>query len=103
MGPSEVDYYAFTIMLLRWFGMLFAGYVILILMLRISNYYRIKRCPNCSGELKRAQRTGSDRFVTLTTLGIIPLKRYRCYTCYWEGRALEIKNTRGRSKDEEKD
>jgi hypothetical protein len=103
MSPSEVDYYAFTVLLLRWFAMLVAGYVIMVLLLRVSNYYRIRRCPNCKGDLKRAQRSGSDRFVTVLTLGIIPLKRYRCYTCYWEGRALEIKNAKVRSKDEERD
>jgi hypothetical protein len=104
MSPSEIDYFAFAQLLLSWLAALFVGYVVLVLLLRVSNYYRLRRCPNCKGELKRSQRSGSDRLVTVLTLGIIPLKRYRCYTCYWEGRALEItKNTKGRSRSEEID
>jgi uncharacterized protein with PIN domain len=96
MSPTEVDYWAFSLLLLRYLGILFGGYLLVVIVLRLSNYYRITNCPNCSGELKRSQRGPSERFTKLLSLGILDLKRYRCYTCYWEGSALDIKNNKKR-------
>ncbi|MBI1289059.1 MAG: hypothetical protein GC178_15945 [Flavobacteriales bacterium] len=102
MRPDEIDYVAFALLLLRWFAIIFVIYIIFIFLLRFSNYYKIKKCPNCSGELKRAQRTAGDRLLKTLTFGILPVKRYRCYTCYWEGQAFEIKDRKRSSafKDE---
>jgi len=91
MSPSEVDYFAFSLLLLRWFAMAFVVYLIVVVILRFSNFYRINRCPNCGGEIKRTSRGASERFTKTFSLGILDLKRYRCYTCYWEGSALPIK------------
>lgn len=96
MSPSEIDYWAFSLLLLRYFGVMFGGYLLVVIVLRISNYYRINSCPNCSGELKRSQRGPTERFTKLFSLGILDLKRYRCYTCYWEGSALDIKSNKKR-------
>ena len=96
MSPSEIDYVAFSLLMLRWFAAFFAVYLVILVLLRFSNYYRLTRCPNCAGELKRSQRTASDRLLKTTSFGILPVKRYRCYTCYWEGQALDIKNARKR-------
>lgn len=101
MTPTEIDYEAFVLMLLRWAALAFVVYLLVVLFLRLSNYYKIKRCPNCKGELKRSQRSAGDKMVETITLGILPLKRYRCYTCYWEGRALEIRSNKRSSKDRE--
>lgn len=94
MSPSDIDFVAFALLLLRWFAILFFLYIIFLFFLRFSNYYKIKRCPNCSGELKRSQRSSGDRLLKTLTLGILPVKRYRCYSCYWEGRAFDIKDKR---------
>lgn len=91
MSPSEIDYYAFSLLLLRWFAMAFVVYLIIVMILRVSNFYRIKRCPNCGGEIKRTSRGASERFTKTFSLGILDLKRYRCYTCYWEGSGLPVK------------
>ncbi|MFM1876347.1 MAG: hypothetical protein RL266_2084, partial [Bacteroidota bacterium] len=92
MTPTDIDYAAFAFMLLRWTAILFVVFIVVVIGLRLSNYYKIRRCPNCGGELKRSQRSAGDKLIESITLGILPLKRYRCYTCYWEGRALSIKN-----------
>ena len=91
MSASEIDYAAFFLLLSKWLLGLFAVYVLILMVIRMSNYYRVSRCPNCAGELKRSQRNGSDRFLNSVSLGILPIKRYRCYTCYWEGQALDIR------------
>lgn len=103
MSPSEIDYVAFSLLLLRWFGVIFVIYLITIIFLRASNYYRIRKCPNCRGELKRAQRNAGDRMLKTLTFGILDLRRYRCYTCYWEGRALEIKEGKRKSSKQDGD
>lgn len=92
MGSGEIDLGAFAFLMLRWFVILFLLYIISLFLLRFSSYYKIRRCPNCSGDLKRAQRSAGDKFVKSVSFGILPVKRYRCYTCYWEGRAFDIPN-----------
>jgi uncharacterized protein with PIN domain len=65
-------------------------YITIILLMRFSEYYRIKKCPECGHRLKRSSRSSSERTITSISLGMLPLKRYRCYKCYWEGAAFEI-------------
>lgn len=103
MTPSEIDYFAFSLLLLRWLAIVFALYIIILLVFRVSNYYKIAKCPNCAGELKRSQRTASDRFLKTVSFGILPVKRYRCYTCYWEGQSLDVRGLKSKqsSTDEE--
>ncbi len=91
MSPSEIDYLAFSLLLFRYLLGILAVYIVILFVIRFSNYYRVSRCPNCAGELKRSQRMGSDRMINTISFGILPIKRYRCYTCYWEGQALDIR------------
>ena len=92
MSPTQVDYTALVRLFGQWMLIFFCVYILFMVIIRLSKYYRIKQCPNCSGELKRAQRTAGDRLTKTLSFGILPLKRYRCYTCYWEGPALDIGN-----------
>ena len=90
MSASEIDYIAFLLLLSKYLLGFLALYVVILLVLRMSKYYKASNCPNCAGELKRSQRKASDRLINNISFGILPIKRYRCYTCYWEGQALEI-------------
>ena len=92
MSASEIDYVAFFLLLSQYALGFLALYIVILLVLRFSNYYRVNNCPNCTGELKRSQRNGSDRMMNAISFGILPIKRYRCYTCYWEGQALDIRS-----------
>lgn len=95
MTPTDIDYAAFGMLLLKWLGSAAVLGFIVILILRFSNYYRIERCPNCGSEVKRTSRGSTERMLKFWTFSILDLKRYRCYTCYWEGSALPIKNNKG--------
>jgi uncharacterized protein with PIN domain len=68
-----------------------AIYFVILFLLRISNYYRITRCPVCGGALSRHKRKGLEKWMIAFSFGILPVKRYRCYSCYWEGQAFEFK------------
>ena len=92
MSVSEIDYLAFFLLLSKYLLGFLALYVAILLLLRMSKYYKVSTCPNCAGELKRSQRKGSDRLINSISFGILPIKRYRCYTCYWEGQALEFQS-----------
>jgi len=72
-------------------GVVLAAYFVIILILRFSNYFRVSKCPTCGGKLSRHKRQSSDRWLISLSLGILPVRRYRCYSCYWEGQAFEIK------------
>lgn len=73
-------------------------YLVFLLVLRQSKYYRLSKCPKCGGRLSRHRRSGLDRWTRRLSFGILPVKRYRCYRCYWEGQAFNIKDAL-RSKD----
>ena len=103
MSASEIDYVAFFLLLSKYLLGFLAVYIVILLVLRMSKYYKVSNCPNCAGELKRSQRSASDRLINNISFGILPIKRYRCYTCYWEGQALEIRAQKQRSESEEQD
>lgn len=94
MVPSDVDHGALFLLFLNWLLGIFVFYLAVVIILRVSNFYRVRRCPNCGGELKRANRNGGDRAIEKFSFGLLPVKRYRCYVCYWEGRAFHIKKKR---------
>ncbi len=91
MSPSEIDYKALLQVIGQWVSVVLGIYLLVLIILRVSGLYRIDRCPNCDGELKRAQRTTADRLLKSLSFNILSLKRYRCYMCYWEGPALQIR------------
>jgi len=72
-------------------GIVLGIYLILLLLLRMSNYFRITQCPACGGKLSRHKRNSKDKWLIIFALGMLPIKRYRCYACYWEGQAFEFK------------
>ena len=78
-----------------------ALYLGVILVIRASGYYKLKKCPECGGKLKRASRGSSERMTKSFSFGLLPLKRYRCYSCYWEGAAFEIKKSDSETEEEE--
>lgn len=88
---AEVDIFGAVIFFGRQLLVIVAIYFVIIFLLRMSGYYRLKGCPECGNDLKRSQRTLLDKLLTRFSVGILPLKRYRCYSCYWEGAAFEIK------------
>jgi len=65
-------------------------YVLVMFLLRMSKYYRLRKCPVCAQKLSRQRRTGKEKWINRISLGILSVKRYRCYSCYWEGQAFEI-------------
>lgn len=42
-------------------------------------------CPNCQGELRRVNRTTADYLLGLVG---IPVRRYKCRNCDWQGRRI---------------
>lgn len=69
---------------------LIAIYFVVILLIRVSGYYKLNKCPECGHKLKRSSRSSTEHFAKKFSFGILPLKRYRCYSCYWEGAAFQI-------------
>lgn len=92
MSEGEVDFGALIQLVIRWLAILLALYLFAMVFIRMSKLYKITRCPNCGGELKRANRTTGDRMLNTFSFTLLPVKRYRCYVCYWEGRAFDIKS-----------
>lgn len=79
-------------------------YFVIILLIRVSGYYNLIKCPECGHKLKRSSRSSSEHFAKKFSFGILPLKRYRCYSCYWEGAAFQIpKNQSDNSSSEDPD
>lgn len=85
MDMETVDYAALLIKPLRWLAMLFALYVIAVVFIRLSGVLNRPSCPNCGKKLKRSKRRRKDKILKNVSFGILSVKRFRCYTCYWEG------------------
>lgn len=85
-----VDSVALLTIIAKYVGIVLGIYVLILLMLRFSKYFRITLCPVCNGKLSRHKRTVAEKRLTRYSFGILPVKRYRCYSCYWEGQAFEI-------------
>ena len=67
-----------------------AIYIAIILLIKVSGYYKLNKCPECGHRLKRSSRSSTEHLAKRFSFGILPLKRYRCYSCYWEGAAFQI-------------
>lgn len=70
---------------LKYFLVLLFVFYITLLALRINGVLRKDSCPKCGGKINRIQKTLGDRFYAAATLGILPLRRYKCEVCYWKG------------------
>lgn len=53
--------------------------------LRINGVMKKDYCPKCGGDIKRVAKNLTDRIYAAGTLGIIPLRRYKCEVCFWKG------------------
>lgn len=72
-------------------GLLLLGLLIRLLVMRNSRLYMESGCPNCGQqELMRIARRSSDRLLHLFG---IPVYRYRCRNCTWEGKRLSESGT----------
>ena len=38
-------------------------------------------CPKCKRDLERINRTVIDKVIGI----VVPIRRYKCYGCFWEG------------------
>jgi|GEM_PF-5197734 len=63
-------------------------WVILIVVFRFSRFFKLKACPACGGELKRSLKDNWEKYITIGSLGILPIKTYRCYKCSWKGHSF---------------
>lgn len=46
-------------------------------------------CPRCNNYSFRIMRKTSDRIIDVATLGLLSVKRFKCFYCYWEGRVVK--------------
>lgn len=63
-------------------------WVILLVVFRFSNFFKLKACPSCGGELKRSRKDNWEKYITIGSIGLLPIKTYRCYKCNWKGHAF---------------
>jgi hypothetical protein len=75
-----------------------------LLALRINGVLKKESCPKCGGKINRVQKTIGDRIYAAATLGILPLRRYKCEVCNWKGirwnteKSFYVKKRKRRSK-----
>lgn len=69
----------------EYFGLGVALIILIFVLMRMFNILRKTNCPSCTGRLTRKTRTLGDKIVIVSTLGILPFRRYRCVHCGWEG------------------
>lgn len=60
-------------------------FYITLIALRINGVLKKDYCPKCGGNIKRISKKLPDRLYAAATLGILPLRRYKCEVCFWEG------------------
>jgi uncharacterized protein with PIN domain len=70
---------------LKYLLVLIVVFYITLIALRINGVMKKDYCPKCGGSIKRISKTLSDRICAAATLGIIPLRRYKCEVCFWKG------------------
>jgi transposase-like protein len=84
-----IDYYNYfvrnfpTTEVIVFLGLMIVFYLIVIVM-RFYGVMKKGNCPRCYGELFRTSKTLSDRILVALTLGILPLRRYKCRVCQHE-------------------
>ncbi|HXH17840.1 MAG TPA: hypothetical protein VNJ07_02065, partial [Chitinophagales bacterium] len=60
-------------------------FYLLLFIMRMVGVLKKRNCPSCSGKLSRKPRTLFDKLLVVLTLNILPLRRYKCIHCGWEG------------------
>gem|GEM_PF-1310049 len=64
---------------------LLGAFYLALFILRWLRFLKKRTCPSCSGKLSRKKRKPFDKLLVLLILNILPLKRYKCVHCGWEG------------------
>lgn len=91
MDVNAIDYLTLTFIGLKWIASVLGAYILILLALRFSGLLTLTVCPKCAGQLRRTKRKKADKTVGKISLGILPVKRYRCPKCYWSGAGLDHK------------
>ncbi len=90
---------------LKYLLALMVVFYITLIALRINGVLKKDYCPKCGGNIKRVSKTLSDRIYAAATLGILPLRRYKCEVCFWKGlrwnteKSFYVKKRKRRSKN----
>lgn len=63
-------------------------WVLWVVIFRFSNFFKLKACPACGGELKRSKSDRNEKLINYLSLGLLPVKKHRCYVCNWRGLAF---------------
>jgi uncharacterized protein with PIN domain len=90
MDVPMVDYTALLFALLKWVLAILSFLILIAIVVRLSGVLNLTVCPSCGEKLKRAKRKSQDKRVRLLALGLLPIKRYRCYACYWDGIGFRV-------------
>lgn len=56
-----------------------------IVLVRVFGIMRKTECPECGHKVTRKKREAGDYILKMLTLFIIPIRRYKCVHCGWEG------------------
>lgn len=92
MDVPMVDYTALAFAAFKWLFAILGFFILIVIIIRLSGVLNLTVCPDCGGKLKRSKRTSQDKKVMFLGLGLLPIKRYRCYVCHWDGVGLRTAN-----------
>jgi len=81
-----------AVILLKYFTIVLGLHLSIVLIIRFSGVLKITVCPDCGKKVSRLKRKSNDKTITRLSLGILPVKRYRCFICYWQGIGLPDKS-----------
>ena len=70
---------------LKYFGIALGLHILVMLIIRFSGILKITVCPECGKKVSRLKRKPNDKTILRLSLGILSVKRYRCFSCYWQG------------------
>lgn len=91
MDVNAIDYAALVIIGIKWLASVLGIYMLILLAIRFSGLLTVTVCPKCMSQLRRTKRRSVDKTIGKVSLGILPVKRYRCPKCYWNGVGLDHK------------
>ena len=60
-------------------------YIIALFAMRFLKVLKKRICPTCSGKITRRRKNFLDKILVALTFYILPLRRYKCIHCGWEG------------------
>lgn len=90
MDVPMVDYAALVFAFLKWVFAILGLLFLIAIAIRLSGVLNLTVCPDCGKKLKRSKRRSNDKKLRLLALGLLPVKRYRCYSCYWDGIGFRV-------------